>query len=108
MEPRRTSLRILPETGRMSTYADFFVGGVAIVLGVITLASALMPYEAVYQLPKVRWLTEQYGQGGARGFLVALGVLLLALGVILVFGWKWTWESESSQHRVPTRAWRAA
>jgi hypothetical protein len=93
----------------MTTYADFFVGGVAIVLGVLTLASAVAPDQAaVYRLPKVRWLAAQYGHNGARGVLIALGVLLLALGVLIVLGWKLTWESDSPHSRHGTRAWRAA
>ena len=86
----------------MTNYADFFVGGVAIVLGIVTLTSALAPFEAVYQLPKVRWLTAQYGQNSARGILLVLGILLLALGVVIVLGWKWTWESDDSRERVST------
>ena len=81
-------------------YADIFVGGVAIVLGIVTLTSALGSSEAVYQLPKIRWLAAQYGQNSARGILIALGILLLALGVMITLGWKWTWEADAAHEPV--------
>jgi hypothetical protein len=92
----------------MSSYADIFVGGVAITLGLITLTSAVTPDHAVYQLPKIRWLAAQVGPSGARSFLVGLGILLVTLGFLIMLGWKWTWESDREQSRVPTRTGRAA
>jgi hypothetical protein len=92
----------------MSNYADIFVGGVAIVLGLVTLTSAVTPDHAVYQLPKIRWLAAQVGPSGARGVLVGLGVLLVTLGFLIMLGWKWTWESDREQGRVPTRTGRSA
>lgn len=92
----------------MLNYADIFVGGVAITLGLITLMSAVTPDHAVYQLPKVRWLAAQFGPSGARGVLVGLSVLLVMLGVLIMLGWKWSWEAERNQSRVTTRMGRAA
>lgn len=77
-------------------YADWFVGAVAIVLGLAMLWNALSPSDRTFELPKLRWLERSYGRNTARLVLGTLAALLIALGVAIAAGWKLHWEEAQS------------
>jgi hypothetical protein len=78
----------------MSSYADWFVGGVTIAIGASALWGALSANQHIFTMPKVRLLEASVGRSGARGILGALGMALIALGIAIALGWKWPWFSE--------------
>jgi hypothetical protein len=66
--------------------SDWFVGGVAIVLGVAALWLAIRNDDRVFQLAKVRWLAELWGRGPARWLVGIIGALLFAGGIAIALG----------------------
>jgi hypothetical protein len=77
----------------MPNFADWFVGGVAIVLGIVALVHALSASERVFELPKMRWLERRYGKKAAKIMLGVLGLILIALGAAIALGFKVNWSS---------------
>ena len=82
-------------------YTDWFMGGVALVIGVVALAHGILPREQPFTLPKLRWFEQTYGRGATRILLTVVGVALIMLGVAIALGWKMHWPEES---RVGQRA----
>jgi hypothetical protein len=68
--------------------ADVFVGIVAMVIGVASLAAAVTNREYFYQFPKIRWIEKKGGRAAARAFYTLLGVLLILLGAAIACGFR--------------------
>jgi hypothetical protein len=64
----------------------YFVGGVAILLGLLALVAAVHNHPRYYVLPKIRWIEQRWGRRAARGFYAVLGTALLGWGVIVLLG----------------------
>ncbi len=69
--------------------ADWFVGGVAIGLGVTLLTGSLFNWERLYELRSSRWLEALLARSGARLVHAALGSGLIALGWAIMQGFRW-------------------
>ena len=78
----------------MADIADWFVGGVSVAIGATALWQAIRPGERLFELPKMRWLAQRYGQQTARTMLGVLGVVLVILGVAIAAGWKVHWPGD--------------
>ena len=66
------------------TQQDYFVAFVALALGLFTLSSAVFNWDWSYQLEKAQRIETRWGRPAARGFYVALAVLLLGLAWSIV------------------------
>ena len=75
-------------------YAEqLFVGGVAVVLGVLALTAAATNYDLYYQPRKIRWVEDRWGRSTARCVYLALGAFLCCAGVAIAAGWTFSWQS---------------
>jgi hypothetical protein len=70
---------------------DWLVGGVAIVIGLVLATSAIASAPWLMKLRRPEWLAEKIGSGPARGILVAIGLLCIALGMVIISGWRPPW-----------------
>ncbi len=68
------------------TLQDFFVGTVAIAVGLFAWLSAVFNWNWSYRLWKARWVESRFGRRGARIFYVILGAVMIALGVAIACG----------------------
>lgn len=75
-------------------YADWFVGGVACILGLVILLAVWTGYARVYELAKVRWAQHQFGHTATKVMLYLLGLALIGLGIAICMGWKIHWEDK--------------
>ncbi|NLF72707.1 MAG: hypothetical protein GX575_27040 [Candidatus Anammoximicrobium sp.] len=66
---------------------DFFMGGLALMLALLAIGSAVHNRDAYYRLPKIRWIDERWGRRVARYVYAVAGLVLLALGVLILSGW---------------------
>lgn len=66
--------------------ADLLVGSIAIVIGIMTVLSAMFNWERAYKLGKVRGIEAKFGRRGARIFYGLLGATLIALGSLIAAG----------------------
>jgi hypothetical protein len=66
--------------------ADFFMGGLAISLGIVSLLASMLNWETAYQLSKAQWLESRLGRTGVRLSFAALGAVLIALGIAIAIG----------------------
>lgn len=73
----------------MGVYADWFVGGIACLIGLGFLLSALIGPSPILQLPKMRVLERQVGRTLALAIACLIGVALIALGIAIICGFKW-------------------
>ena len=80
----------------MAEIADWFVGGVSAAIGATAVWQAIRPSERLFELPKMRWLAQRYGQQTARIMLGVLGIILLVLGAVIAAGWKIHWPSDQA------------
>ena len=65
---------------------QFFVGGVAGLLGLLALWASIQNHDRYYQLPKIRWIEDRWGRTRARIFYAVLGIALLAVAVYVSLG----------------------
>ena len=65
---------------------QLFIGGVAVLLGLLASWASLSNHDRFYQLPKIRWLEDRWGRTTARVIYVILGVALLGLGAYVLLG----------------------
>jgi hypothetical protein len=70
---------------------DWLMGGAAIVLGLAIAASAIGNARWLMELRRPKWLAETIGSGPARGVLAAIGVACIALGLVILSGWRPPW-----------------
>ena len=70
----------------MRGYEDWFVGTVAVLLGVFLIASAAVDWNWYYSLRSARLLQRMLGRTGARLFHALLGLSLVVLGIAIALG----------------------
>ena len=70
---------------------DLFVGGVAIALGVLSIAMAILNSEAPFQLSMPRMMERQLGRGPARLLFGTLGLVLIVVGGAVIAGFEPGW-----------------
>jgi len=70
---------------------DWLMGGMAMALGVVITVSAIGNAPWLMNLRRPRWLAEQIGPARARGVLVAIGLVCIALGLVILSGWRPPW-----------------
>jgi hypothetical protein len=66
--------------------ADYFVGGVSVVIGAVMLFFSAFNWDRFSTLRKPRWFEDRLGRSGARLFFAALGAALVALGIAIAAG----------------------
>ena len=66
--------------------ADYFVGGVSVVIGAVMLFFASFNWDRFSTLRKPRWFEDRLGRTGARLFFAALGAALIGLGIAIAAG----------------------
>ncbi len=87
---------------------EHFVGAVAVVLGMATLAAAALNWEWCYRLTKIRWIEACCGRLGVRLMLALLGIALIVLGCAIAAGFLRHRVAASSSHRVSAASQRFA
>lgn len=65
---------------------DVFVGGVAIVLGMIVLVGGGGNFSWWFELRKARWLESRLGRQAARVLFALFGIMLILLGLAIACG----------------------
>jgi hypothetical protein len=70
---------------------DWFVGGVAIAIGLVALVAALRNDQRAFALPKLFWLDQKLGRGRARLVMALIGAALIALGTLIALGYSVRW-----------------
>lgn len=75
----------------MTPLQDLFVGISAIVFGCLLAIGALVNAAALMTLAKPRLLAEKLGGAPARWVIAAMGVALIAMGVLIAAGWRIRW-----------------
>lgn len=65
--------------------ADYFMGGVSILLGLAILFSAVFNWSFAFQLAKAHWLETKLGRRTVRGVYALIGVALIALGGYIIW-----------------------
>ena len=66
---------------------DVFMAGLALLLALLAIGAAMHNRDRYYRLPKVRWIDQRWGRGVARVVYAVMGLLLLALGILIMSGW---------------------
>jgi len=66
---------------------DVFMAGLALMLALLAIGAAVPNRDSYYRLPKVRWIDQRWGRGVARVVYAVMGLILLALGVLILSGW---------------------
>lgn len=67
------------------------MGSAAILLGIAIAVSAIANARWLMDLQRPKWLTEKMGPAYARAVLVALGLLFVAMGFVILSGWRPPW-----------------
>lgn len=75
----------------MTTFQDFFVGILAIIVGCAMIGGAALESPMLMGLVKMRLLVESAGNKGARWIIVGIGAGSIALGLLIASGWRWHW-----------------
>lgn len=65
---------------------ELFVGGVAIVLGLLTVITAAADWDWYYQRRLGRWIESRWGRTAARACFGTLGLILIGLGIAIAIG----------------------
>ncbi len=68
--------------------ADLFVGGVTVLLGLSIMATAALNWKTGFQLPQARALEARFGRPRARSILAVVGLLIVALGCLILIGFR--------------------
>ncbi len=66
---------------------DVFMAGLALLLALLAIGAAMHNRDRYYRLPKVRWIDQRWGRGVARVVYAVMGLILLALGILIMSGW---------------------
>jgi hypothetical protein len=66
---------------------QYLVGGVACVMGAVSLTAAIQNHEGFFRLAKFRQLEVWLGRNNARWFCGLCGCGLIALGLCIAGGW---------------------
>ncbi|HUE71044.1 MAG TPA: hypothetical protein VMP01_09160 [Pirellulaceae bacterium] len=70
---------------------DWLVGGAAIGMGLVIAASAVANARWFMELRRPKWLAEKFGPLPTRGVFLAIGLICVALGVVIISGWRPPW-----------------
>ena len=70
---------------------DLLMGGAAIVVGAAIAVSAAADARWLMDLRRPKWLAERIGPGRARGVLFAIGLATIAIGIVILSGWRPPW-----------------
>jgi len=70
---------------------DWLMGGTAIALGMAIALGALANARWLLELRRPKWLAETIGRGPTRGILAAIGLACMALGLVILSGWRPPW-----------------
>ena len=62
---------------------DLFVAAVAFAVGLFALSGAVLNWAWYYQLEKAHRIESRWGRSAARGFYTAVGMALIALGLVI-------------------------
>lgn len=71
-------------------HEDLFVGTASVILGCFLIFSAITDWDWYYSPRTARWLQRWLGRRGARCVHTLLGIALVALGVAIMLGYRWT------------------
>ena len=71
-------------------YEDLLVGTLAAMMGVVLVFCAVLNWEWYYSLRTARWLQKMLGRNGARFVHTLLGLSIVAMGVAIALGYRWT------------------
>jgi hypothetical protein len=72
---------------------DLLVGGTAILVGGVIAAGAIANARWFMALRRPKWLSEKLGPLPARGVLLGIGLICVAVGVIILSGWRPPWAT---------------
>ena len=75
----------------MTTFHDLFVGVVAILIGCLLIAGALLESPTLMALAKARRLSEALGKTTTRWFIAAIGGVSIVIGALIASGWRIRW-----------------
>jgi hypothetical protein len=75
----------------VTAFHDLFVGIVAIVVGCLLVAGAMVESPALMALAKSRRLAESLGKTAARWIIAAVGGASIVIGVLIASGWRIRW-----------------
>ena len=75
----------------MTAFHDLFVGIVAIAVGCLLVAGAVVQSPTLMRLAKVQRLSEALGNTVARWIIAAVGGASIVLGVLIASGWRIRW-----------------
>ncbi len=75
----------------MSPIHDLFVGLLAIVFGGFLLVGAVFDLSLLMSLRSPRTLAEAMGKTTARTIIAAVGTTSIAMGLLIVSGWRIDW-----------------
>jgi hypothetical protein len=70
---------------------DLFVGFVAVIFGCLLALGALLDGPRLMSLAKPRLLSERFGRPAARAIIAAIGLALIAMGILIASGWRMRW-----------------
>ena len=71
-------------------FENYFVGGVAVVLGSLVLAGAVLNVEWYFRLRKARWVESRAGRKGVRVVYGIVGTGLILIGIAIAMGFSAT------------------
>jgi hypothetical protein len=75
----------------MTATQDLFVGFLAVFVGCLLVAGAVVQSQHLMRLSKSKMLVETLGHTGARWMIAAFGLTSVALGVLIASGWRVHW-----------------
>jgi hypothetical protein len=75
----------------MTPFHDLFVGLVAIVVGCLLIAGAVVESPTLMALAKARRLSQTLGKTTARWIVAAIGGFSIAIGALIASGWRIRW-----------------
>lgn len=87
-------LGVLSETStdNMKPIHDLFVGVAAITVGALLVLGAMVNAHTLMSLAKSRLLSDAVGRTGARWTIGAIGVAVIAMGLLIASGWRIHWK----------------
>jgi putative flippase GtrA len=72
-------------------HLDWLMGGIAIAAGLAIVVSAIANAGWLMESRRSTWLVEKLGHVRARMVLVAVGLFIIALGGVILSGWRPPW-----------------
>jgi hypothetical protein len=75
----------------VTAFHDLFVGVVAIIVGCLLIAGAVVESPTLMALAKARLLSESLGKTAARWVIAAIGSVSIVIGVLIASGWRIHW-----------------